>query len=462
VPKSDGLRLTPVPRYRRCCRSTSGVNMRISPSHRKRPVALLVLGFVVLATAASGCSSSTSSPASNAVSGSDASVHANAIPSFYRPPQPLTEAPAGTLIRSQRVNGVPGIPAGATVWRILFHSTTIYGADLAESGYVVAPGGPAPGSGFPVIAWAHGTTGFAAPCAPSLFTASGGGTGPYLIPGLDRYLRAGFVVAAADYQGQGVADGVHPYLLGASEGRAVLDATRAARQLAGVRTENTVIIYGHSQGGHAALFAGEMAPGYAPDLHVVGVVAAAPATGLSSLISIIGNPAGRRFLSFSVPAAYSWTQTYSDLPSTDVFTSAGERFASSEVTRGCLDAFARAVASHHVTPGGTFTSSAETNPAVVAHAQANDPGSVRTPVPMLVLQGTADGTVPPPLTDSFVTAKACPIGDSVEYLHVKGATHATVVFISVPTILKWMEGRLAGGQEPSTCGQPGDASTLTH
>ena len=289
---------------------------------------------------------------------------------------------------------------------------------------------------------------------------SGGGTGPYLIPGLARYLRAGFVVAAADYQGQGVADGVHPYLLGQSEGRSVLDAASAARQVVGLRTTNQVIIYGHSQGGHAALFAAEMASGYAPTLHVLGVVAAAPATGLSSLISVISSPSGRRFLSFSIPAAYSWTQTYRDLPIADVFTPTGAQFASSEVTKGCLDEFAKSIATHHVTPGGTFASSAETNPVVVAHARANDPGNVRTPVPMLVLQGTADGTVPPPLTDLFVAGKACPIGDSVDYLHVPGATHGTVVFVSVPTILDWMESRLAGDEAPSTCGKPGDLSTL--
>ena len=432
--------------------------MWISSHHRRQPAALVVLAFAVLALTAGGCSASAST--SSAVSGSGTTAPTDAIPAFYHPPTPLPEAPAGTLIRSQRVKGVRGVPAGATVWRILFHSTTIYGADLAESGYVVAPGTSAPAAGFPVIAWAHGTTGFAEPCAPSLFTDAGGGTRPYLLPGLDRYLRAGFVVAAADYQGQGVADGVHPYLLGASEGRAVLDAARATRHMTALRTANAVVIYGHSQGGHAALFAGEMASGYAPDLHIVGVIAAAPATGLSSLISVIGTPVGRRFLSFSIPAAYSWTQTYNDLPSADVFTPAGARFATSEVTKGCLGAVTSAITSHHVTPGGIFLSSAETNPVVVAHAKVNDPGNVRTPVPMLVLQGTADDTVPPSLTDVFVTGKACQIGDSVDYLHVIGATHATVVYVSAPTILQWMEGRLVGGQAQSTCGRPSGVAIL--
>jgi len=385
----------------------------------------------------------------------------SAIPTFYTSPRPLPPASPGTLIRSVKITGVTGVPAGATVWRLLFHSTTIYGADEAESGYVIAPSRVAPAGGYPIIAWAHGTSGFAAQCAPSLFTDTGGGSGPYLIPGLDRYLKAGYVIAAADYQGLGVADGVHPYLLGASEGMAVLDATRAARQLAGLRTSGTVIIYGHSQGGHAALFAAQMAPSYAPELHVIGVVAAAPATGLSTLIAVIGTPVGSQFMPYSIPTAYSWSQTYRDLPITEIFSAAGARFASTEVTRGCSDQVAAAIAAHHLRPAQVFLPGAGDDPVVVAHARANDPGNVRTLFPMLVVQGTADGTVPPALTDSFVTTKACPIGDTVQYLHVPGATHGTVVFEAAPTIVAWMDARLSGQPAPTTCGRPGDVSTLT-
>ena len=322
-------------------------------------------------------------------------------------------------------------------------------------------GRTAPAGGFPIIAWAHGTTGFAAPCAPSLFTSSGGGNGPYLVPGLAGFLHAGFAIAAADYQGQGVADGIHPYLVGSSEGRAVLDAARATRRIPGLRTRNTVIIYGHSQGGHAALFAGQMAPDYAPDLHLVGVVAAAPATGLSTLISIVASPVGQGYLPESIPVAYSWSHTYRDLPSTDILTPEGERFAASEVSAGCGPALANVITSQHMTPEVAFRSSAVSNPAVLAHAKLNDPGQVRTAPPMLVLQGTADATVPPALTDGFITTKACPIGDTVDYLHVTGATHGTVVFVAAPTIVQWMTARLTGEPAPTTCGQPGNLGTLS-
>jgi pimeloyl-ACP methyl ester carboxylesterase len=416
-----------------------------------------VVAAVLLAAVLAGCASSAASPTTTPGTPTDQAAPTDA---FYTPPSPLPPAAPGTLVRAVRVTGVPGVPTGARVWRILFHSTTVTGADEAESGYVIAPASPAPAGGYPVIAWAHGTSGFSATCGPSLFTDAGGGQGPYLIPALDRYLRAGYVVSAADYQGLGVADGVHPYLVGSSEGRAVLDATRATRRLTGLATSDTVLVYGHSQGGQAALMAAEMAPTYAPELHVIGVVAAAPATGLDTITAVAGTPVGASILVFTVPMVYSWSRTYHDLPVSSVLTPAGARLASTVVTDGCADQVAAAIAASHLGPAQLFPPGMGTDPVVLAHAVANSPGHVRTTVPVLVVQGTADQVVPPALTDDYVTTRACVIGDTVEYLHVPGATHDTVVYEAAPTIVDWMDARRAGAPAPTTCGRPGDVATL--
>ena len=47
---------------------------------------------------------------------------------------------------------------------------------------------------------------------------------------LGAYLKAGYAVAETDYEGLGT-PGVHPYLIGSSEGRSVLDIVRAAREI---------------------------------------------------------------------------------------------------------------------------------------------------------------------------------------------------------------------------------------
>jgi alpha-beta hydrolase superfamily lysophospholipase len=422
--------------------------------------AIAALAVLLLGACGSTTSSSSSSPApTTTIPTVTAGATATTMTAFYTPPTPLPPGPAGSLIRAEVVTGVPGVPAGATVWRILYHSRSIYGADIAVSGYVLAPGGTPPAGGFPVLAWAHGTTGVADSCAPSLFR-SAGSSGPSLVPDLSLYLTAGFVVAATDYEGLGT-PGLHPYLLGQSEGQGVLDAARAARQLPALSTSTTVLIYGHSQGGQAALFAGELAAGYAPDLHVVGVVAAAPATNLSTIVAIADNPAAGGVAGFELLASYTWAETYRDLPLSSVLTPAGQAFAAAHVDRECANQVDSDRKAAGLGPTTLFPASAATDPVVLAHAKLNDPGRARTGAPILVVQGTADQTVPPALTDLYVASQACPIGDTVDYLHVTGATHGTVVTLAGPTIVAWLTARLAGTAPPSTCGQPGSVSTLT-
>ncbi len=172
------------------------------------------------------------------------------------------------------------------------------------------------------MTWAHGTTGAAVQCAPSLFDGMEG-EGPYPVPDIGAYLNAGWLIAATDYQGLGVAAGVHPYLVGQSEGYGVLDAAEAARHLPGVRVSTTTLIYGHSQGGQAALFAGELAPTYAPSLHVIGVVAAAPATGLTDIVGVFGHLSAPDDMAYFALIGWTWSQVYPDVSASRLFTGPG-------------------------------------------------------------------------------------------------------------------------------------------
>ena len=150
------------------------------------------------------------------------------------------------------------MPDGAEGWLILYSSTSPDGEPVAVSGVVVAPADP-PAGPRPVIAWAHGTTGVATGCAPSLSDDP-----LFELPALRRAPGRGWVVVATDYPGLGT-PGQHPYVVGVSEGRAVLDAVRAAGQIDdGPELSSQVAVWGMSQGGHAALFAAQLAPAYAP------------------------------------------------------------------------------------------------------------------------------------------------------------------------------------------------------
>ena len=81
------------------------------------------------------------------------------------PPRRLPLKPAGTLIWAQKVP-LPLNPP-ATVWRILYHSRSLSGKDIAVSGCALVPTTAAPRGALAVYAWAHGSVGQADRCAPS-------------------------------------------------------------------------------------------------------------------------------------------------------------------------------------------------------------------------------------------------------------------------------------------------------
>src|SRR6185312_3545075 len=183
----------------------------------------------------------------------------------------------GSIIRMEPMQSAP---MGASAFRVLYRSRDRNGDAIAVSGVIVVPQTRAPREGRPIVAWAHGTTGIARKCAPSLRPAVF-----QQMRGLRELLARGYIVTATDYPGLGTA-GPHPYLVGVSEGRAVLDSVRAARNFKNASASDRFAVWGHSQGGHAVLFAGELARNYAPELHLTGVAAAAPATELGRLIKM--------------------------------------------------------------------------------------------------------------------------------------------------------------------------------
>jgi pimeloyl-ACP methyl ester carboxylesterase len=194
---------------------------------------------------------------------------------FYAAEPPRFDGPPGSLIEALELQAPPGVRA----WAVLYRSIGVAGSPVGVSGLVEAPLIPpelAP-NGLPIVAWAHGTTGVADDCAPSRL----GVVADEDIT-IVSLARQGVVVAATDYEGLGT-PGIHPYLVGTSEGRSILDAIRAARAIAEANGGSKAAILGISQGGHAALWAAELSPSYAPDVELVGVVAASPPIDLQAV-----------------------------------------------------------------------------------------------------------------------------------------------------------------------------------
>lgn len=188
-------------------------------------------------------------------------------PDFYSFDQPAP-GKAGMLLRSQPLPAELGLSAAGRQMRILYTSTDgLTGqGQRVTSGAVFYPAGNPPEGGWPIIAWAHGTTGVGDACAPSR-NARSKRDADYL----NAWLKQGFVVVATDYQGLGT-EGPHLYLNAKGQAYAMLDAVRAVLGRLG-DVSNRVILLGQSQGGGAVIATAGYAPEYAPDLKVLGTVA---------------------------------------------------------------------------------------------------------------------------------------------------------------------------------------------
>ena len=186
-----------------------------------------------------------SSGTTTVASGSASTLPAPDGDAFYTPPDPLPAGQPGDIIWSRPFAG----PGGSQGYQVLYLSETATGAPVAVSGVVVVPGANAPAApagGRPVLAWAHGTTGMGDSCAPSKQYPSGQAT-EIAIAGVAT--GQGYIYTATDYEGLGP-PGDHPYVVGQSEGRNVLDSARAGIRLAGSGGAATspVVVWGHSQG----------------------------------------------------------------------------------------------------------------------------------------------------------------------------------------------------------------------
>ncbi len=196
---------------------------------------------------------------------------------FYDIANPIPAGQPGNLIKFEPIAGLA--ISGANAFRVLYRSQDPDGTARVTSGMVFIPTAAAPATGRPVVAWAHPTTGLGPQCAPSR-------SGKELadMDWLQGMLDKGWIVTATDYSGLGT-PGTSLYLVGQAEARDVINSVRAVGTLPNSHAGSRYAVWGHSQGGHAALFVGEVSATYAPELTLVGVAAAAPAAELASLFS---------------------------------------------------------------------------------------------------------------------------------------------------------------------------------
>jgi acetyl esterase/lipase len=347
----------------------------------------------------------------------------------------------GRLLSAQPL---PDAPDGATAYKVYYESIGLRGEPITVSGMVIVPPGP-PDGDRPVVAWAHPTTGVVPRCAPSLARKRF-----QMIAGLHLMLARGYVVAATDYPGLGTPE-THPYLVGESEGRAVLDSVRAARHIPDAAAGARFVVWGHSQGGQAALFTGLLARQYAPDLQLLGVAAAAPATELQALMNADLDTSGGRNL--TAMTLWSWQRIYhapadavpdpSAIPVVDQL--------ASECIESIFDILERRATQRPLAQAFLSNDKFASAEPWASLLRENTPGTLDADIPLFIAQGTNDNLVLPRVTRSYVN-RLCANGSAVDFDPIPNVGHGFVAFEASDAAVAWIADRFAGRRAPSNCG----------
>ena len=349
----------------------------------------------------------------------------------------------GSVIWSREVkktaNGRVALPSASKTILVLYRSLDPKGKPIAVSGTIDLPKGKAPKGGFKSISWAHGTTGAADICAPSRNAAGNPADGyiSYATASYDAWVKAGYAVLRTDYEGLGT-PGPHPYLIGASEGRSVVEIMLAAHQLY-PKLSKDYLIGGHSQGGQASLFAASLAPKLAPKLNLKGVFSYAPASHLWDQAQLIGSlGAGAEALSgVAIMILYSAAREAGVNPSTLLTPEIAAKLGLIE--EACSAQLAQALGTVQpkdlLKPGVTTAS-------IDAALKAMNP-NVKIKAPVLILQGLGDSTVFPAFTQALVNELKTS-GGKVTYNTFAGLSHSGVVTDAAVknAVSAWIKARL--------------------
>lgn len=348
---------------------------------------------------------------------------------------PVFAAP-GALLEATPTGGAP---AGTKAWRIRYETTDVDGDPTQSTGVLIAPEGVASLAGRDVVAWAHGTVGIDSACTPIRTLDQ--------IPGLAQMLARGWVVVASDYPGLGTR-GPHAYLAGDATAAAVLDSVRAARAVAAAAAGHRFAVWGHSQGGHAALFSAQRARAYAPELQLQGVVAVSPPTDLAANMQH-ADPTVRGLL--TAFTARSWSKVYG----ADLSTIANKATQGviERATRGCEgDPFSAAALLRLLRLRARLGSLDLAGRAPWDSLMARNSISALAAgaAPLLLVQSDADGLVATPVTQGF-RDRSCQRGAVLRYLRLPDTGHATTAIASADQAVAWIAERFSGQTPANDC-----------
>jgi secretory lipase len=355
------------------------------------------------------------------------------ITKFYDTPNPLPAGDPGTLIRSQEFDGYE-LPFSVSAVRILYHSRSANAEDVAASGVVLFPyDKKPPAGGWPVIAWAHGSTGVGRACAPSLMRNIGHG------PFLAMYVNLGYAVVATDYTGLGT-NFRNAFLDGQSNATDVINsipAARAAVPQLGARW----IVMGEASGGLTAIAVAEK-ENEIRDPDYLGAIAI---SNLTSAREIYEHSTAGSSSFMLTSLAYGIKTAYPQFQVRDMLTEKALALYH-DIDQTCSETRATPDLSHSqiVKPGW------ESNTFARHYFERNDRGEARAYGPILVISGATPAASLATMTAQTIS-RMCKQGDRVQWEQYSDLDPGSLIGDSVRDQIGWIEGRFARRPSPTNC-----------
>lgn len=409
-----------------------------------------------------------------AIAGAGAAPAAAQLPTFYNPPSSLP-AENGALIRSQpmKLGAAVKLPFTTTqlpgrATRIMYRTTDTNGTPVAVTGAYLEPSKAWTSGPRPLITYASGTQGQGDNCAPSRGLENPLGFNPgsvnvgYETPNIFALLNRGFAVVVTDYVGLGNTGSLHTYVNRLDQGRAVLDAARAALKVTGasVTAASPVGAFGYSQGGGATASAAELQATYAPDVNLKAAFAGAPPADLTATMKQADGTSLTSVIGFAVNG---FVQTYPELkPILDAKTNAAGKQALQKIQTMCIGDgilnYAFSKTNQWTADGRSITTIISELPQVQARVDQQKLGSIKPSVPVRILTGTLDDIVPHRQAKQLAY-DWCAKGGTVEYVSLKqwigtGGTalnHLGPMVTEAEKSASWISARLQGSPAVNNC-----------
>lgn len=325
---------------------------------------------------------------------------------------------------------LPGLKIRSKAWRILYRSSRLSGEPTTVSGTILIPRKKAKG----IVAYAIGTHGLANYSAPSRLLARGL---EWEAPLLASLLSMGHAVVMTDYEGLGT-PGDHPYVIGKTLGRNVLDSLRAALAFAPAKLDSHLPlgVIGYSEGGNSSAWAAELHPDYAPELRLAGVASGSVPADLETAGEHID---GSMYAFFAGYGALGLNAAYPELNLDGYLTPLGEKRLHRLRRTSVVTAAVRGP--HFVGVDDLMTENVLQLPRWQARMRENKLGTTAPTAPVYLYTSSRDPLVPPAQTRNLAKAWQ-ELGADVTLSEVPAIDHVTGLALGVHQATQWLDRRL--------------------